>query len=228
MRDLFQLGQQLPMIESLLAYVNGSAYWTSESMEPFNSFTIISPHLKRVGLYSRGSTPFSYEPRYRYEFEYFEKFVHNCSSSLEYLILDLILPNRLNASPIFHSTKIVDGDRLEQGIIAVLPHLKKFEFFFQLELPVKSIEKYQNSFANELWRQQCIVIKYSVSAVHQSRIRLTTVRSITILPSNNNAILTLDLFIWIATSFPRLRRLELVQGIHWKLEDESLSYPNLK
>ncbi|CAF1162291.1 unnamed protein product [Rotaria magnacalcarata] len=163
MRDLFQLGQQLPMIESLLAYVNGSAYWTSESMEPFNSFTIISPHLKRVGLYSRGSTPFSYEPRYRYEFEYFEKFVHNCSSSLEYLILDLILPNRLNASPIFHSTKIVDGDRLEQGIIAVLPHLKKFEFFFQLELPVKSIEKYQNSFANELWRQQCIVIKYSVS-----------------------------------------------------------------
>ncbi|CAF4641477.1 unnamed protein product, partial [Rotaria magnacalcarata] len=24
MRDLFQLGQQLPMIESLLAYVNGS------------------------------------------------------------------------------------------------------------------------------------------------------------------------------------------------------------
>ncbi|CAF4447658.1 unnamed protein product, partial [Rotaria magnacalcarata] len=65
-------------------------------------------------------------------------------------------------------------------------------------------------------------------AVHQSRIRLTTVRSITILPSNNNAILTLDLFIWIATSFPRLRRLELVQGIHWQLEDESLSYPKLK
>ncbi|CAF4302970.1 unnamed protein product, partial [Rotaria magnacalcarata] len=271
MRDLFQLGQQLPMIESLLAYVNGSGYWTSESMEPFNSFTVISPHLKRVGLYSRGSIPFSYESGYRHEFEYFEKFVHNCSSSLEYLILSLILPSRPNASTIFHSTKIIDGDRLEQGIIAVLPHLKKFEFYFQLELPVKSIEKYQNSFASELWRQRCIVIDYSVSAetfpgsgtttmivfsivdtatvfeqlsidssrianwhsnislvVYHSRIRLTTIRTITISPSNNNDILTLDLFIWIATSFPRLRRLELVQEMHWQLEDESLSYPKLK
>ncbi|CAF4091307.1 unnamed protein product, partial [Rotaria magnacalcarata] len=53
----------------------------------------------------------------------------------------------------------------EQGIIAVLPHLKKFEFYFQLELPVKSIEKYQNSFASELWRQRCIVIDYSVSGI---------------------------------------------------------------
>ncbi|CAF4951101.1 unnamed protein product, partial [Rotaria magnacalcarata] len=112
MRDLFQLGQQLPMIESLLAYVNGSGYWTCESMEPFNSFTVISPHLKRVGLYSRGSIPFGYESGYRHEFEYFEKFVHNCSSSLEYLILSLILPSRPNASTIFHSTKIIDGDRL--------------------------------------------------------------------------------------------------------------------
>ncbi|CAF3313338.1 unnamed protein product [Rotaria socialis] len=265
MRDLFQLGQQLPMIESLLAYVNRSVYWISESVEQFDSFTIISPHLKRVGLYSR-----EYEPRYRYEFEYFEKFVHGCSSSLEYLILDLILLNQPNASTRFHSTKIVDGDRLEQGMIAVLPHLKKFEFRFEFEIPVKFIEKYQNSFANELWRQRCIVIDYSVSetlpgsdtttmsvfsiidtatvfeqlsidssrianwhsnislAVYHSRIRLTTVRSITILPSNNQAILTLDLFIWIATSFPRLRRLELVQGTHWQLEDESVSYPKLK
>ncbi|CAF5063296.1 unnamed protein product, partial [Rotaria magnacalcarata] len=64
--------------------------------------------------------------------------------------------------------------------------------------------------------------------VYHSRIRLTTIRTITISPSNNNDILTLDLFIWIATSFPRLRRLELVQEMHWQLEDESLSYPKLK
>ncbi|CAF1129917.1 unnamed protein product [Rotaria magnacalcarata] len=162
--DLFQLGRQLPMIESLFININRQIYTTVYSLQQFDSFVILSPYIKRVGLYSRDIIPNRFRPKYRYEFEYFEKFIHGCSSSLEYLTLDLILPNRFESTSLFHSPAFVDGDRLEKEIIAVLPRLKKFEFCIEFELPVKCIEKYQSSFATELWRQRCIVIDYPISA----------------------------------------------------------------
>ncbi|CAF5111933.1 unnamed protein product, partial [Rotaria sp. Silwood1] len=94
-QDLFQLGQQLPMIESLFVNVNGQSTELHSSLQELNSFIICSPYLKRLALYSREIILHKYEywRLYQVEFEYFEKFIHGCSSSLEYLTLDLILQN---------------------------------------------------------------------------------------------------------------------------------------
>ncbi|CAF4398441.1 unnamed protein product, partial [Rotaria magnacalcarata] len=55
--DLFQLGRQLPMIESLFININGQIYTTVYSLQQFDSFVILSPYIKRVGLYSRDIIP---------------------------------------------------------------------------------------------------------------------------------------------------------------------------
>ncbi|CAF4727244.1 unnamed protein product [Rotaria sp. Silwood1] len=266
-QDLFQLGQQLPMIESLFVNVNGQSTELHSSLQELNSFIICSPYLKRLALYSREIIlhKYYYLRLYQVEFEYFEKFIHGCSSSLEYLTLDLILQNQ-------SETSFVDGNRLEKGIIAYLPHLKQFEFCIEFELNIRLIEKYQNSFRNELWQQRCIVINYPTTAMdpvsriinmivfslthtstvfeelfivssrivdwnsnicsiaHRNRLILTTVQSIIISPEDHDAILTIDLFRWIVTSFPRLRHLKLIRKniMSWQLEDETITYPVLK
>ncbi|CAF4167910.1 unnamed protein product [Rotaria sp. Silwood2] len=261
-QDLFRLGQQLPMIESLFVNVNGRPAEFYSSLKDFNSFKVCSPYLKRLALYSRAIIPIKYWGTYQVEFEYFELFIRGCSSSLEYLTLDLVLQNQ-------SETSLVDGNRLEHGIITYLPHLKRFEFFIEFALDVRLISKYQNSFANELWQQRCIVINYPVTAMlpvsgtinmivfslthsstifeelciissrivdwnsnvnstaHRKLLTLTTVRSITISPVDRGAILTLDFFRWMVTSFPRLHCLKLVRryDMKWQLEDETISYP---
>ncbi|CAF1338402.1 unnamed protein product [Rotaria sordida] len=261
-RDLFQLGQQLPMIESLFVNVYGSSAESHSFLQQFNSFIACSPYLKRIALYSQEIIPPKFWRLYPIEFEYFEIFIRGCSSSLEYLTLDLILQNQTK-------TSLVDGNRLEQGVIAFLPHLKRFEFYIEFEIDVKCIAKYQSSFTSELWRQRCIVINYPVTAmlpvsgtinmivfslthtsttfeelsivssqivdwnsnicstIHRNLLILDTVRSITISPMSRDAILTLDLFHWMITSFPRLRCLKLIRknNMEWQLEDETISYP---
>lgn len=103
--------------------------------------------------------------KYRYDFEHYEKFIYGCASSLEYLTLDLVLPTQSEQALLVSQATIVDGDRLEQGIIAGLPHLQQFQFRIEFQLPVRYMRKYQSSFENALWRQRCIVIDYPTSGI---------------------------------------------------------------
>ncbi|CAF1316770.1 unnamed protein product [Rotaria sordida] len=188
-RDLFQLGQQLPMIESLFVNVYGSSAESHSSLQEFNSFIACSPYLKRIALYSQEIIPPKFWRLYPIEFEYFEIFIRGCSSSLEYLTLDLILQNQTK-------TSLVDGDRLEQELSIVSSQIVD-------------------------WNSNIC------STIHRNLLILNTVRSITISPMSRDAILTLDLFRWMITSFPRLRCLKLTRknNMEWQLEDETISYP---
>lgn len=53
MRDLFDLGEQLPVIESLCVNVNGFQNELPDCISNGNAFIVRSPYLKRVSLLSR-------------------------------------------------------------------------------------------------------------------------------------------------------------------------------